>query len=680
MFPWISKFRWLGILFAFILVALSQESLAAQSDHALYYYYQGTRVPLSVNPSLIAVRFDSALSPASRQAIADATGDVDPSGIRVDAPVGNMVFIPMRAGTDPLAAVLRFQARSGVQLASPVYDFGTVQMAETNEFLARFPETTSDAEIARINASYNVSVVSSLPNSKRVLVLKPNAGNPRSARALANAYVEAGIVEFAEPNFVLRQTAPLLNVPGAADITPNDSNFGLQWSLKNTQQFQGSLSGADINATNAWDITRGAGNIKIAVIDEGIDETHPDLAGKVLNGFNAMNGSDNTSPAPNDHHGTGVAGVIAADSNEGAGMAGVCWACQVLPVKVAETDSQGNWVTSTGILSSGIDWAWQNGADVLNNSWTMVAPSDSVQLAIINARFGGRNGKGSTVVFATGNEDKDVVAFPSSLNSYVIAVGATNWCDQRKTMTANPCNFNDAGWGSNYGTALDLVAPGEAIFTACNGDQDHCTSGAYTYMDGTSFATPLVSGVAGLLYSLNPDLTPDKIQAALQAGAKDLGSAGRDNETGYGRLDAYRTLVSLYNLQLKLANRKKFVHPDETIDYKIKYFNTGNAAMNNTQIFVTLPDNVTYVSSSPAFTKFNSNTYRLDLGTLGISARGVAKFRVRVNLTAAGQPVTFSATISGAFSEFNTADNTKTNTALTIKRQVYLPWLKNFTP
>lgn len=675
--------RWLVVLFVFLPITLTHESLLAQSDTTRFYYYQKERIPLTVNPQLIAVQFDTTTNVDAQRAITNATADIDNFDARVESPVDGMVFMNLRAGRDPLAATARFNAREGVAFASPVYDVGTTQLAETTQFLARFPETTSDVEIARINQANQVSVVGPLPNSDRVWILTPNADNSRTAREMANLYVETNVVEFAEPNFVLRipqlraqvtqQTSEL------GSVTPNDSNFNLQWGLKNTRQFQGSTKNADIKALNAWNMTQGVSSIKIAVIDEGVAASHPELAGKVLTGYNAMDGSSNTTPKPNDHHGTSVAGVAAANSNNSAGMAGVCWFCQILPVKVAERDKQGNWITDVSKLASGIDWAWQNGADVLNNSWTMTSFSDTVQTAILNARFAGRGGKGSTILFASGNDNASSVAFPASLNSYVIAVGASNWCDQRKSNSNTACNNTNAAWGSNYGSALDVVAPGEAIYTTCNGNQ--CTNGSYTYASGTSLATPFVSGIVGLIYSLNPNLTPDKVQQALQNGAKDIGATGKDSETGYGRVDAYRTLTSLFNLNVGVTDNQNFVQPNETLAYTVSYANTGSTAMGSTLLSVTLPSNTTYVNSNPAFTNQGGGLYTLNLGTLASNQTGSAIFRVQVPANAAGQKITLNASISGAFPEALTADNSATDTSFVLKSKLFLPLLRrNLAP
>lgn len=669
--------RWLPLGLAFILLATLHTTLFAQTDTTRFYYYQKQRITLNVNPHLVAVQFNATASVDAQRAITDATTDVDNFDTRISSPVANLQFLTLRAGRDPLASVARFTSRAGVAFASPVYDFGTTQLAETNEFLARFPASASAADIAALNAANNVSLVGLLPNSDRVLILRPNANNPLTARQMANRYVESGIAEFAEPNFVVRaprDTPTVAQAQSFPDLIPNDSNFNLEWGLKNTRQFQGSISGADINAPKAWGITQGSSSIKIAIIDEGVDSSHPDLLGKVLTGYNSLNGTSNTQPKPNDFHGTAVAGVSAANSNNSVGIAGVCWFCQILPVKVAERDSAGNWTATIASLASGIDWAWQNGADVLNNSWTMTAFSDTVQTSIINARFAGRGGKGSTVLFASGNENANTVSFPASLNSYVIAVGASNWCDQRKSATNNPCNANDATWGSNYGTALDLVAPGEEIYTTCNGTS--CLNGQYTYLGGTSLATPFVSGLVGLMYSLNPNLTPDKVQQVLQMGAQDIGAAGKDSETGYGRVDAYRTLTALYNLNVSITSHKTFAAPGETIAYSLTYANTGATAMGTTQLSVTLPANTAYVSSTPTFTAQGGGVYTLNLGTVASNQSGSATFRVQIQPAAAGQKIIFNAAIAGAFPESNTADNTATDTMLGIKTQLDLPLLR----
>lgn len=674
-YPLFSVTRWFGVLGAFVLLILASAPLAAQST-ARYYYFQGAQIPLTVNPRLVAVQFVPDTSPAAQKQIVESVNAVESFESGVQIPVGNFVFLPVRAGRDTIAAAEQLAAQPGVQTASPVYAADSMQLAESGEFLARFKSAWTDAEIAAFNQQRDVVTVRALPYSDRVWLLKPAAANPRSAREMANAYVEADAVEFAEPNFVMRETAPRPLTPKtvlAPEMTPNDPAFQqhLQWGLQNTGLFQSAIVGADINAVNAWNVTQGASDIVIAVIDEGVDASHPDLAGKALPGYNSLYGNNDAAPKNGDNHGTAVAGVAAARANDATGVAGVCWYCKILPVKVAERDPQGNWTTNTAALASGINWAWQNGADVLNNSWTMTTPSDTILNALVAARFSGRDSKGSTIVFAAGNENNSAVSYPANLNSFVIAIGASNWCDQRKMPASDACNNNNTSWGSNYGAALDLVAPGEAIYTTCNVGQCPGNS-SYAYFSGTSFAAPFVSGAIGLLYSLNPNLQPNEIQTILQNGAKDLGAAGRDNATGYGRLDSAKSIAQLYNLNLSVSDQRVLARPGETLTYTLNYANTKLTAMGNVVLTVALPAHTTYLSSTPAFTP-QGDLYTLNLGTLAGYATGSATFRIRVQSAAAGQKMILNASIVSAFPESNTADNAASDTTLGIQSQNYLP-------
>lgn len=680
---------WVGLRLLIVAFALFElfarnEPLAAQNTSPYYYYYQGTRIPLELNSALVAVQFDPALAQDARRNTATATGDVNNFDARLELPLGGVTLLPIRAGVVPNAALTRLKSQPGIISAAPVFQVSDgTQLIESDEFIARFRPEVSAAAIDAFNLANGVMFVRAQPDSDRVMILKPAPGNPRSARELANAYVESGRVEFAEPNFIVRAAQVHSNAivgPQAADLTTSDANFNLQWALKNTRQFFGSVQGDDIKATQAWGVTQGSSSLKIAIIDEGVNANHPDLAGKVLPGINetVVPPNTNTQPNINDHHGTATAGIAAANSNNALGIAGVCWFCKILPVKVAVEDSQGHWITQTSMLAAGIDWAWQNGADVLSNSWTMSAPSNDVQLSIVNARFGGRDGKGSTLVFAAGNDNANALSFPASLNNYVIGVGASNWCDQRKTKTNDGCNNNDASWGSNFGNALDLVAPGEAIFTTCNGSD--CTNGAYTYFAGTSAATPLVAGAAALLYSLNPNLTPDKVQAVLQTGAKDLGIGGKDTDTGYGRLDARRAILALYNLGISASDGKTFVHANDTITYTVAYSNTGMTAMGSTVISVTLPSNTNYLGSTPAFTAQGGGVYQLSLGTFPSNATGAATIRVQPQAGSEGQALTFKAQIGGAFPELVTTDNSSEDVSYVVAQDLFLPIIRNNAP
>jgi uncharacterized repeat protein (TIGR01451 family) len=264
------------------------------------------------------------------------------------------------------------------------------------------------------------------------------------------------------------------------------------------------------------------------------------------------------------------------------------------------------------------------------------------------------------------------VPFPADLSNYVISVGASNWCDQRKTPlndAANgPCNFNDP-WGSNYGSSLDLLAPGEAIMTTCNG------AGCTGYFSGTSASAPLVAGVVGLLYSLNPNLTPEDVQNALQAGAKDLPPAGRDTQSGYGRVDAYGAIAALYDVGIELSDNNALPHVGDSVQYSVTYSNGGMTAMAGNVLQVTLPTGLNYVSSSPVFTSAGGGVYQLSAGTLARFASKTATLTARVLPGSEGQSLTTTAGIAGTFPELNTANNTASDTIVVPGRDLYLPFI-----
>jgi len=325
-------------------------------------------------------------------------------------------------------------------------------------------------------------------------------------------------------------------ITGGYQNLTNDQYDHLQWSLNNNEQLWG-VEGVDITAVDAWGITYGSDAITIAIVDSGVDLSHPDLAAKLVTGYDATgNGSGGGPGTPPVGHGTGCAGIAAAITNNSEGVAGVAREAQIMPVRIAVGET---------LLSSweadGINWAVANGADVLSNSWGGGAPATIVTNAIANAKSNGRSGKGSIVVFATGNDNVDSVSYPANLST-TLAVGALSPCDQRKAPTS--CD-GENWWGSNFGSDLDIMAPGVHMYTTDIGGSSGYDPGAYFYnFNGTSSATPVVSGVAALVLGLNPDLTASQVENILTSTAHDLGAPGWDSRTGWGRVNAYEALLA----------------------------------------------------------------------------------------------------------------------------------------
>ncbi|BBH63811.1 hypothetical protein ACTI_04960 [Actinoplanes sp. OR16] len=309
------------------------------------------------------------------------------------------------------------------------------------------------------------------------------------------------------------ETAELLDtVPNAQLDVPvrvmagSDPLRSQQWGL------------SKIKAPSAWAKSTGSG-VTVAVIDTGVDAKHPDLAGKVLTGYDVLKGVAGGTTDPNGH-GTHVAGIIGAATGNGVGVSGVAPDAKILPLRVFDS-------TGAGYMSDvaeAVVWAADHGAGVINMSIGSTTKLAALSDAITYAR-----GKGVTVVAAAGNERQDgnPVSYPAA-DAGVIAVAATDSADRYAVF-------------SNSGGYVDVAAPGSAIVSTY---PTALTGGDYVAMSGTSMASPQVAGVAALLEAYQPSLTPYAIEQILKSSAVDLGKAGFDNDYGNGRVDAVAALAA----------------------------------------------------------------------------------------------------------------------------------------
>ena len=285
---------------------------------------------------------------------------------------------------------------------------------------------------------------------------------PQSEEAVARALSMDPNVEFAELDRAVK-----------IEVTvPNDPNYGYQWHLPKIQ------------SPASWNYSR-ADNITIAVLDTGVDSTHPDLSSKLLPGWNAVDGSNETSDIQG--HGTAVAGTAAAQTNNANGVASVAANAMILPVRVTNTSDGYAYFSD---IARGLIWAADNGADVANISYGV---SNSATVA--NAAQYMRS-KGGLVVVAAGNDGAD----PGYANNpYLISVSATDSSDAK------------ASW-SNYGAFIDVAAPGVSIQTTNRG-------GSYGNWSGTSFASPVTAGVVAEIMGANPTLSADQVEQILKDSA-----------------------------------------------------------------------------------------------------------------------------------------------------------------
>lgn len=285
-------------------------------------------------------------------------------------------------------------------------------------------------------------------------------------------------------------------VHAPAEITPNDFWYFGQWHLSR------------IGAPLAWATTTGSSNVIIAICDTGVDAAHPDLAPKLVPGWNVYNNSADTSDATG--HGTAVAGIAAAAGNNTIGVASVAWGSRIMPIRIGSATGS----TSSSIIASGIVWAADRGARVVNVSFGVQGSAVVSNAALY---LGGRGG---VVISSAGNEG---LYFDLPNDRNILTVSATDASDLLAAF-------------SNYGTFVDLSAPGAGIFSTVRG-------GSYAAATGTFFAAPSVAGAAALVLSANPNLNAQQVQEILIRSCDDLGATGWDTNYSWGRVNAGRAVA-----------------------------------------------------------------------------------------------------------------------------------------
>ncbi|MCX7669305.1 MAG: S8 family serine peptidase, partial [Anaerolineae bacterium] len=295
-----------------------------------------------------------------------------------------------------------------------------------------------------------------------------------------------------------------------ATLIPSEPLFNDPWYIFAPQT---------INAPAAWDISTGSPSVIVAIIDSGVSPTHPELAGRLVPGWDYVN-NDN-DPSDDNGHGTHVAGIVAAAMN-GTGIVGIAPNVKLMPIKVLNAAKTGTWAN----ISLAIRFAADYGAHVINLSLGGTAYSAALESAVQYA-----TAKGVVVVAAAGNQGSSVPFYPAYFQD-AIAVGATDENDEYWTI-------------SNYGDWVDVTAPGASIYSTW---WDAATaSNTYIFMSGTSMAAPHVSGLAALLRSYRPELSVAAVRAIIQQTAVDKGSTGFDPYYGWGRINAGAAMALAVN-------------------------------------------------------------------------------------------------------------------------------------
>ncbi len=353
----------------------------------------------------------------------------------------------------------------------------------------------------------------SMPGAYKLSV---DCDNGYEVLELAEALEGTQGVRYAEPDWIFT---------GRGNFTPNDPLFIDQWGLNNTGQ-DGGVADMDINAPEAWDITRGDPAIKVLVIDTGVQQDHPDI--------NQMAGVDLTSEGPGtggpvnafDRHGTPVAGCLTARTDNAQGIAGIAADCESVSARTfISINTAGNWTAQSSWTVDALTHAENIGVRVTNNSNYY-----GIRSSAIDDKYAYTRDAGMVHFASAGNTASSNVTYPASLPE-VLAIGSI-----RRTGALS--SF------SNFGLEVYMTAPGSMVLSTDRTGTDGYGSGDYTTVQGTSFASPYCAGIAALVLSINPNLNSEQVELVMRKNSKDLGTVGFDTSFGWGLADAYSSLLA----------------------------------------------------------------------------------------------------------------------------------------
>ena len=462
--------------------------LAIMSIKAEYYYYQGKKIPIVINPDSVVVYTSSASSKIG-------TLDINPT------------------------IMAKNQISNNNSLISSIEHIigDTITRKMSNCFYIKLYQPTDTVILKELVEQTKTHLLGEIPymnNWYKIMVAKSTINN---SLEMSNYFYETGFFADVDPGFIFEFTPNCVE-----DIAYND-----QWALP------------AIYACDVWELTTGNPTVNVAVVDQGIELTHTEFVNASFSDFSYDCYNDQLGNTVYGGHGTNVAGIIAANHDYG-NMAGLAPNVNIMPISHPLMADE--FISEE--LASGISWAVEHGADVINCSWGdqggwlfEYLHSTILEDALYNALMNGRNNKGCIVVFASGNKaDWGLpIDYPGCFTPEILVAGSIDFLFDRSYFSA-------------YGNTLDVVAPGEDIYLASLGD-------SYIITSGTSFAAPYVSAIASLILSVNPNLTREEVVNIIESTAQEVGEydyvtkEGRpngtwNNEMGYGLVNAYEAVLA----------------------------------------------------------------------------------------------------------------------------------------
>lgn len=510
-----------------------------------------------------------------------------------------------------------------------------------DHMIVRTKETTTYDEFKALVQRYNSSILSKLAG-RDTYIVGFNNKTANGLRQMIKNFLSEPQIAYAESDYFVT----------GEDIVPNDPSYSTEmWNLENTGQYGGKVD-KDIDAGAAWVTTKGSKNVKIAVIDTGVDYTHPDLAANIwtnpgetgldANGNDkATNGIDDDGngyiddvhgydfynydgdPMDDYFHGTHVAGTIAAVGNNGIGIAGVCWTATIVPLKFL--NEYGGGVISDAV--NAVYYATRMGCKMTSNSWSGGGFDQSLSDAIADA-----NTHGVLFVAAAGNDGLNIdttanLTYPACYTSAnVVSVAAVD-------------NMGNLASFSNYGYKnTDIAAPGVSIYSTLpvvptQAMNDYLLDPNYGYLSGTSMATPHVSGVLGLIFAKYPtttvaqaidrlkqrsDHTTTLMTKVAWSSTLNANECVRTNWAPYAA-NIQRVYTSMSDPE---GNKNGVANRGETVQFQPTLMNLGNVAVSNAVLNLTCSDSRVKVLSTP-----------VALGTFSGVTRKTAGSPIKVSLS-----------------------------------------------